>query len=421
MSKCATRIANIQQLSITINPPSNPTKVPSHICLVIDISGSMNSSATVDDGSSGGESSGLTVLDVVKHSCKTVVNLLSASDQLSIVTYSTSAKVVSNPMSMTPANKTLTLSRIDALQTEGSTNIWDGLLKAMELVKTNSDKIQSSIFLLTDGLPNVVPPRGHLPMLSRYQDANPAFSADIHTFGFGYNLDSGLLLSFAVAGGGGFSFVPDSGFVGTTFCHSVANVLTTIGQKAKLKIELPNFCSLEKVHGVSAIAGEGNQLQHEIHSWGVEILVGALHFEQPRTYILDVCSGVSSVDGGDFLATVVYSQIDGSEIITTTNNTTNSSNTQHVNSFTLNRLSTVETISSIIKRNCDSSEASAESKRLVKQLISSVAETILLPSPQNSALLEDLKTQVTEAVSSDKFWNKVSEHDVSERSGGGQH
>ena len=381
----------------------------------------MNSSATVDDGSSGGESSGLTVLDVVKHSCKTVVNLLSASDQLSIVTYSTSAKVVSNPMSMTPANKTLTLSRIDALQTEGSTNIWDGLLKAMELVKTNSDKIQSSIFLLTDGLPNVVPPRGHLPMLSRYQDANPAFSADIHTFGFGYNLDSGLLLSLAVAGGGGFSFIPDSGFVGTTFCHSVANVLTTIGQKAKLKIELPNFCSLEKVHGVSAIAGEGNQLQHEIHSWGVEILVGALHFEQPRTYILDVCSGVSSVDGGDFLATVVYSQIDGSEIITTTNNTTNSSNTQHVNSFTLNRLSTVETISSIIKRNCDSSEASAESKRLVKQLISSVAETILLPSPQNSALLEDLKTQVTEAVSSDKFWNKVSEHDVSERSGGGQH
>lgn len=37
--------------------------------------------------------------------------------------------------------------------------------------------------------------------------------ASIHTFGFGYNLRSGLLKSIAEEGGGNYSFIPDSGMI----------------------------------------------------------------------------------------------------------------------------------------------------------------------------------------------------------------
>lgn len=57
-------------------------------------------------------------------------------------------------------------------------------------------------------------------------------------FGFGYNLDSGLLDELAREGGGRYAFIPDSGFVGTVFVHALANLLTTAAQKVVLNLEV---------------------------------------------------------------------------------------------------------------------------------------------------------------------------------------
>ena len=54
----------------------------------------------------------------------------------------------------------------------------------------------SSLFLLTDGMPNINPPRGILQMLISYLDTHP-LTFSIHTFGFGYSLNSQLLLQIA--------------------------------------------------------------------------------------------------------------------------------------------------------------------------------------------------------------------------------
>lgn len=37
--------------------------------------------------------------------------------------------------------------------------------------------------------------------------------ASIHTFGFGYDLRSGLLKSIAEMGGGNYAFIPDAGMI----------------------------------------------------------------------------------------------------------------------------------------------------------------------------------------------------------------
>lgn len=39
------------------------------------------------------------------------------------------------------------------------------------------------VLLLTDGMPNMVPPRGHVTELNDYFEKHPDFQAQLHTFG----------------------------------------------------------------------------------------------------------------------------------------------------------------------------------------------------------------------------------------------
>jgi len=42
------------------------------------------------------------------------------------------------------------------------------------------------VMLLTDGQPNEIPARGHIPELRDYKDQYPDFAFQINTFGFSY-------------------------------------------------------------------------------------------------------------------------------------------------------------------------------------------------------------------------------------------
>lgn len=95
---------------------------------------------------------------------------------------------------------------------------------------------RKTLLLLTDGQPNVIPPRGHLAELRDYADKYDEFDFQISTFGFGYNLDSDLLLGLSQQGGGTFAFIPDAVIVGTVFVNAVANALSTYTQHATLQL-----------------------------------------------------------------------------------------------------------------------------------------------------------------------------------------
>lgn len=99
--------------------------------------------------------------------------------------------------------------------------------------------------LFTDGQPNIVPPRGHLPMLKKYKEENDV-NCCISTFGFGYNLDSELLDELAIEGRGSFAFIPDGQFVGTVFVNALSNLMTTLAIDTILCIENENGSSFEE-------------------------------------------------------------------------------------------------------------------------------------------------------------------------------
>ena len=138
----------------------------------------------------------------------------------------------------------------------------------------------STLFILTDGMPNVEPPRGHIPMLKSYLDSHSDSTSQfsINTFGFGYDLDSELLHQIAQVGGGSYAFIPDSGMVGTVFVHAVANAYGTWATQVRVNVDYEGE-GLDEVEVMGGIRGART-------SWGVQLYAGDVQFAQTRDYVL---------------------------------------------------------------------------------------------------------------------------------------
>ena len=263
---------------ITAEPPDVSTRAPTNVAIVIDKSGSMGAEATVTpDGDDGGEAYGLSLLDVVRHAAAMIAETLNSTDRLSVITFDSKAQVESVLTPMHTNGKKEAKDIAASLQPGSTTNLWDGLATGLdELRMSRSHDAHSVVMILTDGVPNVVPPRGHEQMLRRYVDTHGRI-ASVSTFGFGYSLDSKLLASLSRIGGGGYAFIPDASFVGTAFVHALANTLSTHTSAAKLKIE---------VDGGASIRAVARESQLESTSWGGVMPLGPMQYGQARDVLL---------------------------------------------------------------------------------------------------------------------------------------
>jgi len=256
-------------------------RLPVNICCVVDTSGSMQLSATIKDDKGKEESTGITVLQLVKHAIKTIIHCLDKEDYLSIVAYSSKAKVVTKLMPMTESNRKKTLKELDKLEPDGQTNLWDGLQNGLDMMRTGSKKLNASeknsaVLLFTDGLPNVTPPKGELGMLEKYIDSY-GLPAAVHTYGFGYQLDTKLLNALAQTASGTFAFIPDSSMVGTIFVNSLSNICCNVAKDVVLAVEADH-----KKYDVKVV---GNY-QHLMTEWGVRISLGNIMYEQNKDAVL---------------------------------------------------------------------------------------------------------------------------------------
>jgi Mg-chelatase subunit ChlD len=175
---------------ISVVPPDVIFRVPSDIVIVVDTSGSMGNTVSA----AGAESSGLTILDIVKHAINTIIQVLGPDDRLSVISYSNNATLIFDLLAMNDAGKDRAKALVAALYPDGMTNLWDGLHTGLETLSkrssTGSRNVNSAVLLLTDGEPNIEPPRGHIPMLKRYKDSHGGqYPGIISTFGFGYTMD----------------------------------------------------------------------------------------------------------------------------------------------------------------------------------------------------------------------------------------
>jgi hypothetical protein len=199
----------------------NTCKKNNIIIAVVDTSGSMGENADI----SGIESSGLSRLDLVKHTLNTFVQSLSDNDMICIIKFSNSAQIISDFIKLDSHGKNTVKNNIKCLESDGMTNLWAGIKMGIDKIASiYNDDYNISMLVMTDGVSNSDPPRGIIPTLQeQIRIKNLNFS--INTFGYGYNIDSTLLHQIALLGNGIFGFIPDATMVGTIFINMISSII----------------------------------------------------------------------------------------------------------------------------------------------------------------------------------------------------
>lgn len=259
-------------------PPAGAARTPTEVVCVVDISGSMDSGADCQDEAGNVESSGLSLLDVTKHALKTVIAALQPGDRFGLVSYSDAGRRELPLTAMDAAGRDAAKLSVEALQTEGCTNLFDGLVVGLDTFPSPEDSPNAntnrSVLILTDGQPNREPPKGHIPGLRDYLDAHPGLrGVSINTFGFGYNVESALLREIAREGSGTYTFVPDAGFVGTGFVNALGNVCSTCAVNTTLSFQVEDGGSVAPLSAASGFTPT---------SWGASVSVGTVQFGQSK-------------------------------------------------------------------------------------------------------------------------------------------
>lgn len=273
---------DVTNLLINIKASDPMQRLPAHICCTIDVSGSMSREAIIKNESGGIESNGLNLLDIVKHGVRTIIENLTENDYISIVSYSTNAHVVVEMLKMTTQNKKRATDKLNKLQPTYQTNFWDGLSKSLKCIEKGQSLVKnSSIFILTDGQANLVPPQGNVKTFSKYLDKTK-IKCSVNTYGFGfYDIDSRELNKISKLGNGTYNYIADSSMVGTTFVNTLSNTLTTFESNAVLKIALPEGVVFTNM-------GQHSNYTLVNSDWGSEIKLGNFHYGQEKNIILNL-------------------------------------------------------------------------------------------------------------------------------------
>lgn len=348
------------------------------------------------------EVTGLSIMDITKHALRTILASLKEGDRLALVSFSSSAKVVANLTAVSGPGRDTLSKAIDHFRPDASTNLWDGLRSGMNLLNAHeqtSDRLQA-IFLLTDGQPNVNPPRGHGPMLKQYLETNPQTAFTINMFGFGYHLDSKLLSDMSNLGGGTYGFIPDAGMVGTVFVHAMANLFATCATRATLSIELPEGVTLKPVAGSHPVSTA---------SWGATVDIGDIQYGQPRQFILDLDGRTSEQEITVTLGARPWFSSNTERVTQTAIVIPTPSSTvpaeYHLAKFRLDLVTYIYNLC----RNHPKYIANSNAQTHFTSLASEI-ERLLPSNADASGLAEDIKGELTLAVSSQVNWNRWGIH-----------
>ena len=378
-------------INASIKSIKENTRTPVNICAVVDVSGSMGVEAQNGDA----ESQGLSVLDIVKHAIKTIINSLTDQDKFALVAYSTEASLKLELINMDDDGKENACGKVDELCTEGQTNIWDGLYTGLEVLNNGQDESHiSSIFLLTDGQPNIIPPRGHVGMMKQYFESHE-LKCSVNTFGFGYSLDSKELLEISNEGQGQFAFIPDGSFVGTVFIHAMSNILSTIANNLILKVSITDEDSVECIG-----------YEKTSTSWGFQVPVGSLIDGQSKDVMFCIPEDKSFDIHFDYkqineqLKTISYQNNQAEE----------SDNTFAIINYV--RTQFIKNVKeSIIKFN---ENKQVEAQELISSFATEIKEIIqannMSDNEQIQDILADVEGHVTEAFSRQDWFTKWGRH-----------
>jgi Ca-activated chloride channel family protein len=220
-------------------------RTPVNLAVVVDVSGSMSSNNK---------------LDYVKQGLLLMLDELDAEDQLALVTYSSTARVIVPSQYVT--DRSVFTEAIQALYPSGSTNLYDGMvLGYQEVAKNLESEGLARVMLLSDGLANVgtTDDESILATSAEYNRQGIGLT----TIGVGLDFNQELMLSLAEQGNGNFYFVETQEKITKVFKDELDFLITPLAHNLDIVLTLADGFDLVDVHGLAYEWDEdGNMVVH---------------------------------------------------------------------------------------------------------------------------------------------------------------
>jgi len=262
------------QVTIRLRGAGGTIQTPVDVVLIIDKSGSMLGKKIAD----------------AKEAAITFLDYNNEKDRVGLVAFSTTVQVVSSLTFMTPTNKDLFKTKIDSIQAVGSTDMYDAIVTAnnmlLEAPRSNAPRVE---ILLTDGnhnWPSILPD-------SSFQDlANQAKAKDIiiYTIGLGSDVSASRLQMIAQTTGGEYYFAATSDQLKGIY-QTIGSKLAFAGTNIKVTETIPSYLTYndDATQGPS-VSSSGGAVVLEWH-------VGALKIGQEwqATYTAQAQRAVEAV------------------------------------------------------------------------------------------------------------------------------
>lgn len=269
-------------------------KVPLNISIVIDRSGSMS-----------GEK-----LEYAKKAAADIVSKLSEDDFVSIVVYDDQVKLLQP--STRVLEKSDILTKINRIETGGSTNLWGGTEMGYRQVKeTYKKNYVNRVLLISDGLANV----GLTSLYEirrRVQNFKDKEGISVSTFGVGLDYNELLMTDMAEAGAGNYYFIDKPEAMAGIFEKELNGMLSVAAQNAELRIQLPRGVRIDK-----AFAFRYEQTGSEL-----VIQLRDLFSEETRGFLMRFTIDDYANVPLEFSSRLVYDEVVTRERITLTNKNT---------------------------------------------------------------------------------------------------
>ena len=188
------------------------------IC-VIDVSGSMS-----------GEK-----IELVRETMKFLIETLTPSDRLSIITFNSRGNRICGLKTVTQENLVVFSNHINSLFASGGTNIMSGMELALKTIRDRKipNKV-TSVFLLSDGQDKGAEEALKQALARPENSELGVFS--IHSFGFGTDHDEDLMNKICTLRDGAFYFIKELSTLDEAFCNALGGIISLVANEVVVNV-----------------------------------------------------------------------------------------------------------------------------------------------------------------------------------------
>lgn len=271
---------NYLKISLTgFELKNNDERSPINLSLVIDRSTSMSGDK----------------IQKAREAAILAVNMLEATDTVSIIGYDSSAQVIL-PSTKVDDKKMIAELIKENIRPMGNTALFEGVSKGLKEVKKYLDKNHvNRVILLSDGQANVGPSStSELAELGRMAGGD---GISVTTIGLGAGYNEDLMAALAGYSDGNHVFVENSAQLEKAFSHEFSDVMSVVAQDVDVEIIIKG-----KVRPVRLLGREG-----EINGQTVRVRMNQLYSNQEKYVLLEVIPEPGKKDQQKELAEVKVS------------------------------------------------------------------------------------------------------------------